>query len=175
MASDTNLNIKKLIYDWIIPIVSAVVIAIIINKFFVFKIFIPSGSMTPTINVDDRLFVSRIYNYNNLDRGDIIVFYSNEFQESMIKRLIGLPGDIVEIKNGVVYVNKEELIEDYVIEKDDYSGYFEVPEGKYFFLGDNRKNSKDSRYWENPYISEKDIEGKAQIRVYPFKDFGKVK
>lgn len=175
MTSETNLNIKKLIYDWIIPIVSAVVIAILINKFFIFKIFIPSGSMIPTINVDDRLFVSRIYNYNNLDRGDIIVFYSNEFQESMIKRLIGLPGDIVEIKNGVVYVNKEELIEDYVIEKDDYSGYFEVPEGKYFFLGDNRANSKDSRYWENPYISEKDIEGKAQFRVYPFKDFGKVK
>lgn len=175
MISVTKLKIKKLIYDWIIPVVLAVVIATIINKFLIFKIYIPSGSMIPTINIEDRLFVSRIYNYNNLNRGDIIVFYSEEFQESMIKRLIGLPGDIIEIKNGVVFVNEEELVEEYVIEKDEYSGYFEVPEGKYFFLGDNRINSKDSRYWENPYISEKDIEGKAQIRVYPFKDFGKVK
>lgn len=175
MKNDSKVKSKNIFYEWIFPIVAAIIIALIINKFLIFKIFIPSGSMIPTIRIDDRIFVTRIYNHDNLDRGDIIVFYSEEFEESMIKRLIGLPGDTVEIENGVVSINGEELIEDYVVEKDNYTGYFEVPNEEYFFLGDNRKNSKDSRYWEDSYISKENIEGKAQIRVYPLKDFGKVK
>lgn len=175
MKGEKKVKSKNFLYEWIVPIISAIVIAVIINKFLIFKIFIPSGSMIPTINIDDRLFVTRIYNYDNLDRGDIIVFYSEEFQESMIKRLIGLPGDIVEIENGIVSVNGEKLSEDYIIEKDNYTGYFEVPEEKYFFLGDNRSNSKDSRYWQDSYIDKENVEGKAQIRVYPLKDFGRVK
>lgn len=175
MKGEKKVKSKNFLYEWIVPIIAAIVIAVIINKFLIFKIFIPSGSMIPTINIDDRLFVTRIYNYDNLDRGDIIVFYSEEFQESMIKRLIGLPGDIVEIENGIVSVNGEKLSEDYIIEKDNYTGYFEVPEEKYFFLGDNRSNSKDSRYWQDSYIDKENVEGKAQIRVYPLKDFGRVK
>lgn len=165
---------KKFFNEWIVPVLLAIIIAILINKFLIFKIVIPSGSMIPTINIDDRIFVTRIYNYNNLKRGDIVVFYSEEFDESMIKRLIGLPGDVIDIQNGVVSVNGEELVEDYIGEQDTYTGHFEVPEGEYFFLGDNRKFSKDSRYWQDPYISQDKIEGKAQIRVYPLSDFGKV-
>jgi signal peptidase I len=161
--------------DWIIPIAAAIVIAFLINKFLIFKVLIPSESMVPTLNVGDRLFVTRVYNLNKLKRGEILVFYSNELQESLIKRLIGLPGDKIKIEDGEVYVNGEKLEEDYIGTEDKFNGEYEVPEGKYFFLGDNRLISKDSRYWENPYVDGEDIDGKAQIKVYPFNDFGKLK
>ena len=97
-----------------------------------------------------------------------------EKDEDMIKRLIGLPGDKVIIKDGVVSVNGETLQENYIGTADNYTGEFEVPEGKYFFLGDNRYWSLDSRYWNDPYIDGSEIKGKAQIKVYPWKDFGKI-
>mgnify|MGYP003414937038 FL=1 len=168
-------SIKNFIYEWGIPIISAFIIAFLINKFVLFKVLIPSESMVPTLNVGDRLFVTRIYNLDRLERGDIIVFYSEELQEDLIKRLIGLPGDKIEIENGVVSVNGEVLQEDYIGAQDNYNGVYEVPEGKYFFLGDNRLYSKDSRYWINPYIDGEDITGKAQIKVYPLDEIGKVK
>ena len=168
-------SIKNFIYEWGIPIISAFIIAFLINKFVLFKVLIPSESMVPTLNVGDRLFVTRIYNLDRLERGDIIVFYSEELQEDLIKRLIGLPGDKIEIENGVVSVNGEVLQEDYIGAQDNYNGVYEVPEGKYFFLGDNRLYSKDSKYWINPYINGEDITGKAQIKVYPLDQIGKVK
>ena len=161
--------------DWIVPIVVAVILAFLINKFLIFKVKIPSESMVPTLNVGDRLFVTRIYNPEKLKRGDIVVFHSDEKNEDMIKRLIGLPGDKVVIKDGIVTVNGETLKENYIGTADNYSGEFEVPEGKYFFLGDNRYWSLDSRYWENPYIDGSKIKGKAQIKVYPWSEFGKIK
>ena len=168
-------SIKKFIYEWGIPLIAAFIISILIQKFFMFKVLIPSESMVPTLNVGDQLFVTRVYNLEKLERGDILVFYSEELQEDLIKRLIGLPGDTVEIRDGVVSVNGETLIEDYIGTEDDFNGIYEVPEGKYFFLGDNRLYSKDSRYWINPYIDGEDITAKAQIKVYPFNDIGKVK
>lgn len=164
-----------ILYDWIIPIVTAVILATLINKFIVFKVKIPSESMVPTLNVGDRLFVTRVYNRDKLERGDIVVFYSREEDESMIKRLIGLPGDEVVITDGVVTVNGETLVEDYIGTPDNFNGIYNVPEGKYFFLGDNRLRSKDSRYWINSYIDGKDIKGKAVLKVYPFSDIGFIK
>ena len=161
--------------EWIVPIVIAIILAFLINKFLIFKVKIPSESMVPTLNVGDRLFVTRIYNLENLKRGDILVFHSEEKNEDMIKRLIGLPGDIIVISDGIVTVNGETLDEDYIGTADNYSGEFTVPEGKYFFLGDNRYWSLDSRYWENPYIDGSEIKGKAQVKVYPWKDFGRIK
>lgn len=161
--------------EWIVPIVIAIILAFLINKFLIFKVKIPSESMVPTLNVGDRLFVTRIYNLENLKRGDILVFHSEEKNEDMIKRLIGLPGDIIVISDGIVTVNGETLDEDYIGTADNYSGEFTVPEGKYFFLGDNRYWSLDSRYWEEPYIDGSEIKGKAQIKVYPWNDFGKIK
>lgn len=160
--------------EWIVPIVIAVTLALLINKFLIFKVKIPSESMVPTLNVGDRLFVTRVYNPENLKRGDIVVFYSEEKNEDMIKRLIGLPGDKIVINDGIVTVNGETLKEDYIGTADNYSGEFNVPEGKYFFLGDNRYWSLDSRYWNDPYIDGSEIKGKAQIKVYPWKDFGKI-
>ena len=112
---------------------------------------------------------------DNIEHGDILVFYSEELNDTLIKRVIGLPGDKVDIVNGKVTVNGVELEEDYVENNDAFSGSFIVPEGKYFFLGDNRAISYDARKWSNPYIEGKDIQGKAQIKVYPFSDFGSIK
>lgn len=165
----------KVIIEWAICFGIAVVIAILINKFLIFKVSVPTGSMIPTINIEDQLFVSRIYNYNNIKRGEILVFESKEKNTTLIKRVIGLPGDTVEIKLGVVYVNGQELQEDYVKNNDDFTGEFIVPEGKYFFLGDNRRVSDDARRWNDHYIDEADVKAKAQLRVYPFSDFGFVK
>ena len=93
----------------------------------------------------------------------------------MVKRVIGVGGDKISIKNGEVYRNGELIDEPYVEYKDDYTGDFEVPKDKFFFLGDNRSNSKDSTVWDYPYIDKDDIIGKMQIKIYPFKDFGSVK
>lgn len=179
---ESNEKIKNpktgFLYEWVIPILIAVVLAFIINRFVIYKVRIPSESMVPTLNVGDRLFVTRVYNPEKLDRGNVVVFsYDQEGEEiKMIKRLIGLPGDIVEIVDGVVSVNGEVLDEDYIGTEDSYNGTYVVPEGKYFFLGDNRKWSKDSRYWPaTPYVDADDIEGKAVLKVYPFSDFGLIK
>lgn len=162
--------------EWIIPVIAAFFIAMLVNKFIIFNVYIPSTSMVPTINVGDRLMINRAYNKDNIKRGDILVFYSDELQETLIKRVIGLPGDKVIIKNGIVNVNGQDLEEDYVKNNDDSDEelIYDVPEGKYFFLGDNRPVSKDSRRWINPYIAEDDIKGKLILRFYPIKDFGSI-
>lgn len=158
--------------DWIVPIFAALVIAILINKFIFFNVYVPTGSMIPTINENDKILVTRVYNTNNIERGDIIVFYSDELQETLIKRLIGLPGDHIEINNGIITINGEVLEEDYVKNNDDFSGVFDVPEGKFFFLGDNRANSNDARLWINSYIDGEEIKGEARFRFYPFNNMG---
>ncbi|MGL4572546.1 MAG: signal peptidase I [Clostridium sp.] len=159
-------------FDWIVPIIIAVVLAVLINKFLIFKVYIPSSSMEPTLNVGDNLFVTRVYDPEKLHRGDIVVFESKELNEKVIKRLIGLPGDTIKIDGGIVFVNGKQLDEPYVKYPMNTYGEFKVPEGKYFFLGDNRANSNDARFWKNPYIDGSDIEGKAQVRIYPLNRIG---
>ncbi len=164
--------VKNFFKDWIVPILAALAIAVLINKFIFFNVYVPTGSMIPTINENDKILVTRIYNPENIQRGDIIVFYSEELQETLIKRAIGLPGDHIDIKDGVVSVNGEVLKEDYVKNNDDFTGSFDVPEGKFFFLGDNRANSNDARLWINSYIDASEIKGEARFRFYPFNNMG---
>ncbi|WP_042439641.1 signal peptidase I [Clostridium amazonitimonense] len=174
--SQNENKFMKFFTEWILPIFLALIIAGLINKFLIFKVYIPSESMLPTLKVGDQLFVTKIYNTEKIEREDIIVFYSNELEDLLIKRVIGLPGDTVEIKDdGKVFVNGEELKEEYVKHQDDRGGKFKVPENKFFFLGDNRANSKDSRWWKDPFIDKSDIKGKAQVRVYPFDRVGMVR
>ncbi|WP_454053207.1 signal peptidase I [Clostridium sp. Marseille-Q7071] len=167
---------KKFVKEWGIPILCAIGLALLVNKFIFFNIRVPSESMYPTIQPGDRIFVTRNYSEKSLERGDILVFHSKELKEDLIKRLIGLPGDTIDIKSdGTVYINGEKLDEPYVAYNSDKEATFHVPEKSYVFMGDNRSNSFDARFWENPYISYDDIMGKARFIIKPFSRFGKLK
>ena len=118
---------------------------------------------------------SLAYTFSEPQRGDIIIFkYPENEKENYVKRVIGLPGDYVEVKNGIVYINDEALDEDYVYfegGKADLRGDFPktlVPEKSYFVMGDNRNNSKDSRFWVTTHFVKEDaILGKAIFSYYP--------
>lgn len=166
---------KKILKDWIMPILLAIMIAIVINKVLFFNVYVPTTSMVPTINKDDKLLVTRIHNTDKIERGDIIVFNSDELKKRLIKRVIGLPGDHIVIHDGIININGSDIKEDYVKNNEKYDGEFFVPNEKYFFLGDNRAHSDDARLWSNPYIDKEDIEGKAIFRFYPFNNFGLLK
>jgi signal peptidase I len=143
--------------------------------------YIPSGSMLPTLQINDRLVVDKIsYRFTNPNRGDIVVFdppAKLHSKDRFIKRLIGLPGDRIEVKNGKVYVNGQILTEKYVAEAPTYTwtktessdAAFTanqiVPQGHYLVLGDNRNNSADSHYWG--FITKEAIVGKAVVRSWP--------
>lgn len=163
---------KRIFKEWIIPIIAALVLVILINKFLFFNVYVPSTSMVPTINKDDKMVITRIYNTNNIKRGNIIVFYSDELNKTLIKRVVGLPGDHIVIHDGIVNINGEDIKEDYVQNNEKFNGDFDVPEKKFFFLGDNRANSNDGRRWINPYINEECIKGEAIFRFYPFNKLG---
>ena len=106
---------SKNLKEYVVIICAAIVLTLLINKFLLFKIVVPTPSMAPTIKPGDQLFATRIHNLSKMERGDMIVFYSKDFDERMIKRLIGLPGDKVEIKeDGTVNVNNEKLDEPYI-------------------------------------------------------------
>ncbi len=167
------MNAKKIFFDWIVPILMAIVLALLINKFWFFTVTIPSESMVPTIKIKDRIVVTRIYDRGSLKRGDIVVFYSKELEDTLIKRLIGLPGDRVEVvEGGQVFINGEKLDEPYVVYPENLQRSFTVGEDKYLFFGDNRAVSNDARRWENPYIDGKDIKGKARFIIFPFRRAG---
>ncbi len=140
--------------------------------------YIPSDSMEPTLQINDRLIIDKIsYDFIPPQRGDIIVFnptktlIAENYHEAFIKRIIGLPGDKVEVKNGLVYVNGFPLKENYIEDKPDYQwGPVIVPKNSYLVLGDNRNNSYDSHYWG--FVPRNKIIGRAIIRFYPFNRIG---
>lgn len=166
------MKFKYLLKEWVVPIGTAIILAVLINKFLFFQVRVPTPSMDPTIKIGDRIIVTRIYNKKSLKTGDIIVFYSDELKDTLIKRLIGVPGDTVEVKdNGEVYVNGKKINEPYVVNNGGIGGTFKVPEGKYFFMGDNRENSWDGRYWNEHYISQDKLKGKARFIIFPINRF----
>ena len=159
----------KEVLDWVIVIVIAIALALIINKLVIYKVSPPTASMENTIMVDDKVITYRLaYLFSNPDRGDIVVFQAPDTpEEDYIKRVIGLPGETVEVKDGVVYIDGEPLDEDYLKEPMEGSfGPYEVPEGCYFMMGDNRNISWDARYWTNKFVEKDKIRGKAILK-YP--------
>jgi len=171
---------KRELAEWIVVIVLAISFAVIINRFFVVNARVPSASMENTVMTGDRLFGNRLaYNHKDPERGDIIIFeYPDDESQLFIKRIIGLPGETVEIKDGKVYINNSEeaLNEPYLAQEMIGSyGPYTVPEGAYFVMGDNRNNSLDSRFWINTYVYRDKILGIAWFRYYPFSSFGSIK
>jgi len=167
---------REFMGHWISLIIFTVFTAIFIRRYIFFVTLVSSSSMYPTMKPRDRIFTTRVYNFNSVSRGDILVFYSRELHKMMVKRLIGLPNDLVEIKtDGSVYINQEKREEPYVAYIGGINRNFKVPAQKYLFLGDNRAQSVDSRSWVEPFIGEKDIRGKARFCLFPLNRLAKLK
>lgn len=165
----TKNKVLKEVLDWVIVIVIAIALALIINKLVIYKVSPPTASMENTIMVDDKVITYRLaYLFSNPDRGDIVVFQAPDTpEEDYIKRVIGLPGETVEVIDGVVYIDGAPLEEDYLKESMEGSfGPFEVPDGCYFMMGDNRNISWDARFWTNKFVEKDKIRGKAILK-YP--------
>lgn len=160
---------KNIILDWVKTFIIALAIAYIVNSFVIVNAIVPTGSMEPSISPGDRLFAFRLsYTFSDPERGDVVVFDSNHEEKLLVKRVIGLPGETLEIKDGLIYINGLVLEDDFTEEVTlGHFGPFVVPEGEYFMMGDNRDNSHDSRFWVNPYIEQKNIKGKIIVRYFP--------
>lgn len=158
-----------------IPYVIIVVAAVLIRLIFLINATVPTGSMLDTIPLQSRILGTKFaYWGSEPERGDIIVFEAPDNNDTLyVKRVIGLPGDTVEIKNGITYVNGEALSEPYLREPQEGEyGPFEVPEEAVFVMGDNRNNSNDARFWNTKYVPYENIQGKAYLIYWPFSSFG---
>ena len=158
------------------PIVVALIIAIFLKTCIFANIVIPTGSMLNTIQEGDRIIASRLaYINDEPQRYDIIIFrYPDDETQLFAKRIIALPGETIEVKNGIVYItdkngNKSTARTDFIINciPTGNFGPYTVPLGSYFVMGDNRNDSWDSRYWDNKTVKKEKIIGKVKFRYFP--------
>jgi len=179
-------KIKSKVQEYIEAIIIAILIALVIRTFAIQAFKIPSRSMVPTLLVGDQILVNKfvygvkipylrkmIIPVTNPEKGDIVVFiYPNDRSKDFIKRVIGIAGDKIEIKNKKIFINDKEYSDSYgvysdnliypgVIQPRDNFGPVTVPQNSLFVMGDNRDESSDSRYWG--FVDIKDVEGKAFI------------
>ncbi len=174
-ASDSELkksNFKKELISWIKVIITAVLIALALDFLVIANAVVPTGSMENTVPVGSRIIGFRLYYlFQEPQRGDIVIFkFPDDEKKDYLKRIIGLPGDTVEIVDGKVYINgsEEPLDEPYLSEEPVGSyGPYVVPEDSYFMMGDNRNYSNDSRFWETTYVTHDKLVAKAFIMYYP--------
>ncbi|MGE5544829.1 MAG: signal peptidase I [Bacillota bacterium] len=162
---------RAFLKEFIGIVIVAFFLAMILRTFVIEGRWIPSGSMIPTIQVGDRVMVNKfIYHFKEPERGDIVVFEPPAIinqKDDYIKRIIGLPGDTIEVKDGKVWVNGEALNEPYIAETPNYEyGPVKVPEHALFVMGDNRNMSYDSHLW-NGWLTEDHIKGKAFLIYWP--------
>lgn len=166
-------TIKEEILDWGKTLIFYCALPLLVFQTFFFMASVPTGSMETTIPVGAQVVTVRTFNKENVKRGDIVVFESEELNVILIKRCVGLPGDKIEFDGtGKVYINGQRYNEPYVSSYSDFEGTFEVPEDCYFFLGDNRAGSLDARYWDDPYIHKDYVKGKGIFVLFPFSSFG---
>jgi signal peptidase I len=182
---------RKIIVEWVLLIGGALLIAFLIKTFLFQAFYIPSESMTPTLKVGDRVLVNKLsYKLHDVNRGDIVVFEAPEDEatpgvKDLVKRVIGLPGETVELRDGQVFVDEKPLSEPYLADGEttvptqDFAGGCEppvsdaectVPADSYLVFGDNRNESKDGRVF-GP-IKESDIVGRVFVRIWPLGDIG---
>lgn len=168
----------KEVLSYIEIFIIAFIIAYILTHFFIINCRVPTGSMLDTIQLKDRIIGSRLsYISKDPERGDIIIFPAPDDETKIyIKRVIGLPGETVEVKGGRVYINGSDtpleepyLNERYLIGSKDF-GPYTIPDDSYFMLGDHRNDSKDSRFWSNTCVEKDTILGKALFVYFPFHD-----
>jgi signal peptidase I len=159
---------------------TAFVLAIGIRTLVAEARYIPSSSMEPTLEINDRLIIEKIsYRFRTPQRGDVVVFSPTDklreqnFKDAFIKRVIGLPGETVQVKGGKVYINGTALREKYIEESPEYKyGPVTVPTDQYLVLGDNRNNSYDSHYWG--FVPRKNLIGRAVVRFWPLDRLGSI-
>lgn len=150
-------------------IISLIVTCIVVYIFFTRIINIgsvPTSSMEPFLVPGDYCVINRLaYVTHDIDRGDVIICTANDRAESgnvLIKRVIGLPGEHISFDDGYVYINGQMCYEEYLPEDTETNCIksFDIPKGCYFVMGDNRLDSYDSRYWDDPFLKKSDIKGK---------------
>jgi signal peptidase I len=169
--------------EWGLVVGGALLVALIVRTFLVQAFWIPSASMEPTLHEGDRVLVNKLsYDLHDVGRGDVIVFERPDEPSSvphpedeiadLIKRVIGLPGDTIEARDGIVYIDGEPLDEPWLVEGTPTNDLprQEVPAGHLFVMGDNRTNSHDSRKFGA--IDEGSIVGRAFVKIYPLSDIG---
>ena len=157
--------------DWAISILMALVIAFVIRYFIVELYLVDGPSMRPTLQSAERLVVNKfIYRFRAPERGEILVFrYPKDPSRDFIKRVIAVPGDTIEIKDGRVFVNQQLMNEPYILSKTrgDYP-LTTIPEGHIFVMGDNRNNSEDSRFADVGFVPYELVKGKAMMVFWPW-------
>ena len=172
-------GVLREIISWVLTFVIAIVLAMLIKNYVIINATVPTGSMEHTIEPGDDIIGLRFaYKFSEPKRGDIVIFrFPDDETQNYVKRIIGLPGEQVTIVDGCVYIDDSETPLDEPYLKDDWvqaTGpyVFNVPEGSYFVMGDNRNDSYDARYWDNTYVTDEQIIGKANLIYYPFDRFG---
>lgn len=171
----TDNKVWEFIKDTAQVVIFALILTFILRSFVFETRTIPSGSMLPTLQIGDKLFVDKIYfKMTELKRFDIITFMPPQGAQGgdvklgtpWIKRLIGLPGDTIQVMDGKLYLNDKPLEEPYIKQKPTYSyGPVTVPDGMVFVMGDNRNNSNDSHFWG--FLPMENIKGRAFYRYWP--------
>jgi signal peptidase I len=162
--------------EWVVIIGGAFLVAFVVKTFLIQAFFIPSGSMLPTLHEEDRVLVNKLsYDLHDVHRGDLVVFERPENEaagqiKDLIKRVVGLPGERIESRDGAVYIDGDLLEEPYLADGAETTGLEPqtVPEGHVFVMGDNRGDSMDSRVFHA--IDEDLIVGRAFVRVWPLPD-----
>ena len=175
-------SVKNSIIEWVKVFGLAIVLAFVITL-FIKPTLVSGDSMLPTLHENDYLIINKIgYKIGEPKNGDVIVFKSDLEKndgttKDLVKRIIGVAGDKVVIKDGKVYLNDKLLDETYLSEGMDTTGDVDivVPEGKLFVLVDNREVSLDSRYEQVGLVDVNDVEGKVLVRLYPFNDISLIK
>lgn len=161
------------IWEYVRLILIVVAAVILLQNFVIVNARIPSESMQNTIMVGDQIFGNRLaYKFGDPKRYDVVIFrYPDDESQLYIKRIIGLPGETVTVRDGKVYINDSDtpLDDSFCPEtpRAKGDGVYQVPENCYFMMGDNRNNSHDSRFWDNKYVEREKILGKAVLRYWP--------